>query len=253
MPTLKGYNTQQISQLILDVYTGRINQLKLPLEFYEALNDTLLPVIEESFNPQLIPQAKYDAKISGFTDNIKRFNAAKTFQFITDMQRLAATNPSPAAFQDQAAKIYSIYNEVWLNAEIATTEQMAISAGQYMDAVETKDALPLLEYNTVGDERVRDEHRLLDGIVRPVTDKFWNVHYPPNGWRCRCDVLKREESYQVTMDKDLPSQDQTDKEIPKLFQTNPGKNDFIFKKSHPYFKVPKEYDSYKDNNFNLPL
>ena len=56
-----------------------------------------------------------------------------------------------------------------------------------------------LIYSTVGDLRVRESHRVWHHTVLPADDPFWNTHYPPNGWNCRCIVrtaskrtLKRE-------------------------------------------------------------
>ena len=41
-------------------------------------------------------------------------------------------------------------------------------------------------YRTMRDSRVRDAHRVLDGVCLPKGDKFWAQHSAPNGWRCRC-------------------------------------------------------------------
>lgn len=46
------------------------------------------------------------------------------------------------------------------------------------------------EYRTVKDNRVRPEHRLLEGVRLPKNDKFWKKYLPPNGWNCRCTVLE---------------------------------------------------------------
>lgn len=44
------------------------------------------------------------------------------------------------------------------------------------------------EYLSVGDHRVRETHAALDGIVLPADDPFWETHFPPWEWGCRCRV-----------------------------------------------------------------
>ncbi|MGK2898122.1 MAG: phage head morphogenesis protein, partial [Burkholderiaceae bacterium] len=60
------------------------------------------------------------------------------------------------------------------------------AAGRWARIERTKKTLPLVMYRTMQDERVRASHRAWDGVVLPVDAPFWNTHYPPNGWRCRC-------------------------------------------------------------------
>lgn len=45
------------------------------------------------------------------------------------------------------------------------------------------------EYVTVGDDRVREEHALLDGVMRKKDDPFWETFWPPNGYNCRCQAV----------------------------------------------------------------
>ena len=69
-----------------------------------------------------------------------------------------------------------------------TNLRTAHAAGKWHKIQETKKERPYLQYITVGDGRVRDEHAGWDGIILPVDDPFWKTHYPPNGWGCRCTV-----------------------------------------------------------------
>lgn len=67
-------------------------------------------------------------------------------------------------------------------------------AGRWSQLWAGRDRRPFLEYRTAGDARVRPLHRQWNGIVRPLTDPFWSVHYPPNGWGCRCTVRARSQA-----------------------------------------------------------
>ena len=45
------------------------------------------------------------------------------------------------------------------------------------------------EYVTVGDDRVRDSHERMDGMIRKKDDPIWTKWWPPNGWGCRCQTV----------------------------------------------------------------
>ena len=70
-----------------------------------------------------------------------------------------------------------------------TNLRVAYSAGQWERIIRNKATHPYLRYVTRRDERVRASHAAWDNLTLPVDDPFWNTHYPPNGWRCRCRVV----------------------------------------------------------------
>ncbi|MFZ5826512.1 MAG: phage minor head protein [Bacillota bacterium] len=67
----------------------------------------------------------------------------------------------------------------------------AYMAGRYRQMVHpaTLQRRPIWVYDAVNDQATRPSHAALDGIARRANDPFWQEYYPPNGHRCRCDVL----------------------------------------------------------------
>jgi hypothetical protein len=47
-------------------------------------------------------------------------------------------------------------------------------------------AHPYIMYRIGPSQNHREEHRAWDGLVLPKDDPFWNAHYPPNDWGCKC-------------------------------------------------------------------
>lgn len=67
-----------------------------------------------------------------------------------------------------------------------TNLRQAHSAGKWERAQRLKATRPYLRYVTIGDDKVRDEHKQWANIVRPVDDSFWDHATPMNGWGDRC-------------------------------------------------------------------
>lgn len=71
-----------------------------------------------------------------------------------------------------------------------TNMQTAYMAGQWDSIVDQAELAPFLLYDAVDDFRTRTEHAGWDGVILPITDAWWQTHYPPNGWNCRCTVVQ---------------------------------------------------------------
>lgn len=67
-----------------------------------------------------------------------------------------------------------------------TNLRTAHAAGRWKQYQRQARRRPYLQYLTVGDTRVREEHRPWDQLVLPIDSPFWDTHFPPNGWGCRC-------------------------------------------------------------------
>jgi len=68
--------------------------------------------------------------------------------------------------------------------------RVAYQAGRWERIQRTKSVFPFLRYVATLDDRTRPEHRAWHGTIRRVDDPWWDTHYPPCGWRCRCTVVQ---------------------------------------------------------------
>ena len=77
-----------------------------------------------------------------------------------------------------------------------TNIQGAYGRGRWYQQQQNKDARPYLMRDGINDVRQRPSHQVLDGIIRLVDDPFWQKHYAPDGYRCRCIMrsLTREQA-----------------------------------------------------------
>lgn len=88
----------------------------------------------------------------------------------------------------------------------------AYAAGRWEQAERIAELNPQIRYYwryiTVGDHRVRPQHKEWAGIILPRDHWFWRSHFPPNGFNCRCHVQliterdMRRRNWTVTPDTD---------------------------------------------------
>lgn len=178
--------------------------------------------------------------------NLFRFSMAKDATMLEDVNHLLSGGKDVMRWEEFKAGVLKLnkkYNINYLQAEWQTALQAGKHAANWQVYKANKDIYPNLKYKTQEDKRVRDTHIPLNNIIRPIDDKFWDVAYPPNGWRCRCFVVQTSEK--PTDDKDMPVI--TDKDIRPEFRINVGKTGQVFKESdlhdgkpHPYFALAKE-------------
>lgn len=180
--------------------------------------------------------------LANLDKNVYQFAAAKNYQQLKDITLAVKDGDqirSFKEFRDIANKISFQYNETWLKTEYNQAIAGGQMAGRWTDFESNKESMPNLQYITAGDDRVREEHAMLDGVVKPVDDPFWDTYYPPNDWGCRCDVMQ------------LPGEDIPDNaiDIPEdkyppinpLFKTNLAKDGLVFSEKHSYWNIPEDY------------
>ena len=61
----------------------------------------------------------------------------------------------------------------------------AYQKGQY-DRTMASDLHPYLMYRIGPSVKHREDHQSWDGLILPKDDPWWDSHFPPNGWGCKC-------------------------------------------------------------------
>lgn len=69
-----------------------------------------------------------------------------------------------------------------------TNIRTSYAAGRSAQIERLKAKRPYLRYVAVMDDRTRPAHRAWHDTVLSVDDPWWDTHFPPNGWNCRCTV-----------------------------------------------------------------
>lgn len=130
-------------------------------------------------------------------------------------------------FKKAAAPITEQYNKTWLQTEFKQAEANSQMAVKWNGFADNADLYPNLEYRTAGDSDVRHEHARMDGVILPISDKFWSRNYPPNGWGCRCDVTQTDKPINEPKKAESIEPD-------KGFDFNPGADKKLFSDDNGY-------------------
>lgn len=189
-------------------------------------------------------------KLQHMAENIYQFSAAKNYNQLKELS-LALTKGDKTLsfpeFKQQAQSILNDYNLVYLETEYNLAIAQAQMASKWQK-FKAQSVPPLLKYVTMHDDRVREEHRELDGITLPADHKFWNTYYPPNGWNCRCTVIYVNAAPH-TLSHDIPAPT-----LQKGFNHNLAEQGYVFPPTSAYFVgAPKDIKPFGSKLFKATL
>ena len=70
-----------------------------------------------------------------------------------------------------------------------TNLRTSYAAGRYQQMKAVAQSRPFWRYrHSHASTEPRQQHLHWDGLILNHNDPFWNTHYPPNGWGCKCYV-----------------------------------------------------------------
>lgn len=220
-----GYKAEDITQKPYQNLIAETNKV-----FQKTIQDNVI-------SPVLRSALESDAFLFGSLKTHAQLFEANTLLINKDRQI-----KSQAQLEHELNKLNVTYNNNYLEAERQFAVSSAISADRWSKVSERYN----LQYRTVNDDKVRDEHRVLHDITLPVQDEFWKKYYPPNGWRCRCVAVQVRKSKYPESDsvKAMELGDKATMQIGKdgknrleIFRFNPGTILKLMPPEHPYNKV----------------
>lgn len=128
--------------------------------------------------------------------NLFEFSASKTESRLASMKELLIDPETQqirdfASFRVACDKVMEKYNKHWLESEYNLSIAVGQNAAQYLQFMAEKDSVTsFVQYQTIGDNKVRDTHQRLHGKIFNLADKEAMDLWPPNGYGCRCEMVQ---------------------------------------------------------------
>ncbi|MDD4747141.1 MAG: phage minor head protein [Salinivirgaceae bacterium] len=174
---------------------------------------------------------KYDTPEFAFMQKLLR-NSARFAGYKTAWQ---TEHIKQAVKEEQLAAINKSYNHNYMQAEYVHAVGSARAAKNWQNYEQDADLYPALEYMPSTAATPRSEHMKFYGVIKDLTDPFWDTWMPPSDWGCQCSVQQRRSSKGSKPEPEevtLP---------PKAMRNNPGKTAELFTNGHPMIgKLAKE-------------
>ena len=183
-----------VEKYIRELFDEKEAPQKLREELWGYYFDKLSKAVDAGYSPK---SEFYDKDLArALKYNIAQFCAFKETSFRNTLRDLLTKDGSLvpwSEFKKEAYKVSGDYNHRWLETEYHQTVANANMAEKWKDFERNADLYPNLKFVSVNDNRVRPEHKALDGTIRPINDPFWNKYTPPLDWGCRCHVVQTDE------------------------------------------------------------
>ncbi len=158
-------------QAAIDSFQGKV---RLPTRHY---TDVMEQAHARAF---VVAGAMQDDLIAGFQEAINKALTQGTTlaEFRKDFDKLVAAH----------GWNYNGSREWRTRTIFHTNIRTSYMSGKWEEAQRTKARRPYGRYVAVKDNRTRPEHAIWHGKVVLLDDPWWNTHWPPNGWGCRCTM-----------------------------------------------------------------
>jgi len=207
----------------------------------DLLHHTAKPLVDglqKGYGKSLV-EVEYNSPdykaLENLTKNAFKFSASKDFHILQDMTNALRDGDRVRSFDEFRAEVDNInvkYNQNWLRTEYNQAIAASQATARWQEFQENAKAMPFLQYQAVMDSNTRPDHQRLHGVIKRIDNPFWNTHFPPLGWGCRCEVIQLPgKNHKETPDGSFQKPD-----VPPQFRENFGKKQQLFSDKHPYYQ-----------------
>ena len=199
------------------------NEARWLSEFWK--NGTLTNKYSSVVNNYLVTEANMTLNKEQ-TRNLKNFSLGKEKDLKRKLEQSKATANTFEEFKTLGKGNFKQHTE-WLKNEGLSVNTGAEQLRQWNTLVRNTDRY--LQWITAEDEKVRPEHRELNGVIRKVSDPFWQSQFPGRDYNCRCSYKVLKTGVNSAIPK-IPSPNTYGVEV------NVGVNGLFFNENHTYLK-----------------
>lgn len=206
-----------------------------------SLIDATSSYLYKGVDETLEQSAPSELLVSKLKESVKVFSGFKTLHEMNEAAALLLDEKGYIKpferFSKDVQTINAKYNKSYLRTEYEYAVASSQMAAKWEELQDDGDGRYLLQYRTMGDDKVRDNHVKLEGVTLASSDPFWDKYYPPNGWGCRCSVVKVRASKSPATDSDKAieaGEEATKGKYSEMFRYNSGKEKSAFPAYNSY-------------------
>lgn len=125
-------------------------------------------------------------------------------------------------------KVVQLGSPARLRTIYETNLRTSYAAGKWQRIERAKKTLPYLRYVSVMDGHERPQHHAWHGTLLPVDHIWWETHYTPCGWGCRCDTqslnlrMMARKGWTVTEPKKFPEREYVNRRTGEVTRLEQG-------------------------------
>ena len=225
-------------------------------------------IYNKTFFNEIVKNTSIETDFTKFRDtaiyerymlNAAQFSAAKSAaeakllqDAIFDSDKKIRTYPE---FKKVATDIAEVSNTTWLRVEYDMCRRQAVQGERFRTMESEADLYPYWVYHGVMDDREREEHVELEGLVFKIGDPDGDAIFPPVDWNCRCSGYQVDDEYvdknNIKVQTPMEAASLLESNVDEQFRYNPASQGMMPNTGN-YFEALEDANDADYQDFDLP-